>query len=81
MPAPCCSSSRLAQAHFALKDVAVQVLQGQLNNIQIPDITQDASTPVGSVTFTLTNINLGTLVIPTYAHLLRGRRRPRFDRF
>ena len=48
----------------------MQVLQGQLNNIPIPDITQDASTPIGHVTFKLKNINLGTLVIPRCVHAL-----------
>jgi len=47
-----------------LKDVGIEVLEADLTSLSIPDITGTASTPIGSISYQLTNIVLTTVSIP-----------------
>lgn len=47
-----------------LKDVGIDVLEQDLSSLSIPDISGTASTPIGSIAYTLSNIVLTTVSIP-----------------
>ncbi|XP_019854891.1 PREDICTED: bactericidal permeability-increasing protein-like isoform X1 [Amphimedon queenslandica] len=48
-------------------ETGIPILEQQLSNIDIPDISGSASSPIGTIDYELKNIKLSNLKIPTYS--------------